>query len=209
MRWIAKTFAVFTVVSWLVMAGLFARPVVTPAPTGRPTVPARRLGADTPANWQQNVLASSRDFFPGVSPEQTARVVPIVERYAKRYQLDPLMVLAVIQVESRFDATAVSSQRAMGLMQLQPETARELAMSLGLAWTGDEQLFDPEINVLLGCAYLRRLSERFGDVDAALAAYSSGPGMVEARLDANGRLPLAYTDRVWDVLTTLRSKTAA
>jgi soluble lytic murein transglycosylase len=136
-------------------------------------------------------------------------VLPIVERNARRFGLDPLVVLAVIQVESRFDPTAVSSQRAMGLMQLQPETAKELASNLGMPWTGDELLFDPDVNVLLGCAYLSRLSERFGDLDAALAAYSSGPGVVEARLDANGRLPLAYTDRVWDVLMSLRSKAAA
>jgi hypothetical protein len=72
--------------------------------------------------------------------------LPIVERDARRFGLDPLMVLAVIQVESRFDPTAVSSQRAMGLMQLQPETART-RLNLGLAWTGDELLFDPDVNV--------------------------------------------------------------
>jgi soluble lytic murein transglycosylase len=119
------------------------------------------------------------------------------------------LVLAVIQVESRFDPSAVSSQGAMGLMQLQSETARELASDLGLQWTGDELLFDSDVNVLLGCAYLSRLLERFGDLDAALAAYCSGPSLVEARRDANGRIPLAYTDRVWDVLTTLHAKASA
>jgi len=133
-------------------------------------------------------------------------VVPIVDRYARRYRVDPLVVLAVIQVESRFDPTAVSSQGAMGLMQLQADTARELAMDLGLQWTGDDLLFDPDVNVLLGCAYLSRLIDRFGDLDAALAAYSSGPGIVEARRGANSPIPLAYTDRVWDVLKILQPK---
>jgi soluble lytic murein transglycosylase len=144
-----------------------------------------------------------------VTRDQAERVVPLVDRYARRYGVDPLLVLAVIQVESRFDPTAVSSQGAMGLMQLQGDTARELAMDLGLQWTGDDLLFDPDVNVLLGCAYLSRLIDRFGDLDAALAAYSSGPGLVEARRDANGRIPLAYTDRVWDVLTSLQAKASA
>ena len=62
---------------------------------------------------------------------------------------------------------------------------------------------------MLGCAYLRRLLDRFGDQDAALAAYCSGPTFVEARRDANDRIPLAYSDRVWDVLTALQGKVAA
>lgn len=209
MRWLARSLAVITVVSWIVMVGLFARPVAGLPLAGRAVPAPHTTAATLREDWPRHVLAGSREFFPGVSQDQAARVVPIVERNARRFGLDPLMVLAVIQVESRFDPTAVSSQRAMGLMQLQPETARELASSLGLPWTSDELLFDPDVNVLLGCAYLSRLSERFGDLDAALAAYSSGPGVIEARLDANGRLPLAYTDRVWDVLMNLRSKAAA
>jgi soluble lytic murein transglycosylase len=135
--------------------------------------------------------------------------LPIVQHYATRFHVDPLLVLAVIQVESRFDPVAVSEGGAMGLMQLRGDTARELAEDLGLSWKGDEQLFDPETNVMLGCAYLSQLTRRFGDVDAALAAYSSGPGLVEARRDVNGRIPLAYTDRVWDVLMTLHTKVPA
>jgi hypothetical protein len=64
------------------------------------------------------------------------------------------------------------------------------------------------VNVLLGCAYLRQLMDRFGDQDAALAAYCSGPTFVEARRDVNGRIPLGYNDRVWDVLTALQVKMA-
>jgi soluble lytic murein transglycosylase len=94
-------------------------------------------------------------------------------------------------------------------MQLQAVTARGLALELGLPWSGDELLFDPDMNVMLGCAYLRRLMDRFGDQDSALAAYSSGPTFVEARRDATGRIPLAYSDRVWDVLTALQGKVSA
>lgn len=210
MRWIIRTLAVLSVVSWLVVAGQFARPVISSSDTAfpshrkNPTIP-RSL----PVDWSRRVLADTREVFPGAGRDQAEKVVPIVERYARRFRLDPLVVLAVIQVESRFDPTAVSEQGAIGLMQLQGVTARDLAMELGLKWTGDDLLFDPDMNVMLGCAYLRRLMDRFGDQDAALAAYSSGPTVVEARRDANGRIPLAYSDRVWDVLTALQSKVAA
>jgi soluble lytic murein transglycosylase-like protein len=210
MRWIIRTLAVLSVVSWMVVAGLFARPVVSIPPGGLPArQPSTVITRDLPADWSRHLLDVGRDAFPGVGRVQAERVVPIVERYAHRYGVDPLVVLAVIQVESRFDPTAVSSQGAMGLMQLQGNTARELAMDLGLQWTGDDLLFDPDVNVLLGCAYLSRLIDRFGDLDAALAAYSSGPGLIEARRDANGRIPLAYTDRVWDVLMSLQAKASA
>jgi soluble lytic murein transglycosylase-like protein len=210
MRWIVRSLAVLTVVSWIVIAGLFARPVVSSPSGGVPLrQPSTAMQRRVPVDWSRHVLAVARDVFPGVAYGQAERVVPIVDRHARRFGLDPLLVLAVIQVESRFDPTAVSSQGAMGLMQLQAETARELAADLGLQWTGDDLLFDSDVNVLLGCAYLSRLIERFGDLDAALAAYSSGPALVEARRDVNGRIPLAYTDRVWDVLTTLHAKASA
>jgi soluble lytic murein transglycosylase-like protein len=209
MRWIIRTVAALSVVSWLVVAGQFAGPVgssdARPLVHGKNAVIARTL----PVDWSRRVLADSRELFPGASRDRAESVVPIVERYARRFRLDPLVVLAVIQVESRFDPTAVSEQGAIGLMQLQGVTARDLAADMGLSWTGDDMLFDPNVNVMLGCAYLRRLLDRFGDQDAALAAYCSGPTFVEARRDANDRIPLAYSDRVWDVLTALQGKVAA
>jgi soluble lytic murein transglycosylase-like protein len=210
MRWMIRTVAGLSVVSWLVAASLFAHPVGALAENVvahslMPAAPQSTL----PHDWMHRVLAGTRELFPGASQLQTEMVVPIVERHARRFRVDPLMVLAVIQVESRFDPNAVSDQGAIGLMQLQSATARDLAMDLGVEWTGDELLLNPELNVELGCAYLRRLMDRFGDQDAALAAYCSGPTLVEARRDANGRIPLAYSDRVWDVLTALRGKVVA
>jgi soluble lytic murein transglycosylase-like protein len=209
MRWIIRTLAVLSVVSWIVVAGLFARPVVSSETSASRMREVPVAAKSLPLDWSRRVLAGSPGVFPGANTQQTAEVVPIVDRYARRFQLDPLMVLAVIQVESRFDPAAVSEQGAIGLMQLQGPTARGLAMDLGLEWTGDDLLLDSDLNVLLGCAYLRRLMDRFGDQDAALAAYASGPTLVESRRDANGRIPLAYSDRVWDVLTTLKGKVAA
>ncbi len=210
MRWIIRAAAVFSVVSWIVVASLLARPVVSSA--DKQVVPFRETlvtAKSLPFDWSRRVLANCGGLFPGARRDQVEAVVPIVERYARRFRVDPLTVLAVIQVESRFDPTAASTQGAVGLMQLQPPTARGLANDLGLEWTGDDLLLDPDINVMLGCAYLRHLMDRFGDQDAALAAYCSGPTLVEARRDANSRIPLAYSDRVWDVLTALHGRVAA
>ncbi len=210
MRWIIRTLAALSVASWLVVASLFARPVVSSDGDRIPVHHESVAPAPTlPPDWSRRVLGEAREVFPGVGRDRAEPVVPIVERYSRRFHVDPLMVLAVIQVESRFDANAVSSQGAIGLMQLQSMTARALARDLGLQWTGDELLYDPDVNVMLGCAYLRRLIDRFGDQDAALAAYCAGPTFVEARRDASGRIPLGYSDRVWDVLTTLQSRVAA
>jgi soluble lytic murein transglycosylase-like protein len=210
MRWVVRTCAVLSVMSFLVVAGILARPVVSSV-----IAPSQARGGRTaagqalPIDWSRRVLDAQQDLFPGAEPKAPAGVLPIVERYSRRFHVDPLMVLAVIQVESRFDPNAVSAQGAVGLMQLQGVTARGLASDLGLEWTGDDLLYDPDVNVMLGCAYLRQLLDRFDDQDAALAAYCSGPTYVEARRDANARIPLAYSDRVWDVLTALHGKLAA
>lgn len=99
------------------------------------------------------------------------RVEALIERYASRRGLEAGLVRAVIQVESAFDPRALSVKGAMGLMQLMPETAREV---------GVDDPWDPEQNVRGGTLYLRRLLDRFdGQLDLALAGYNAGPGAVE------------------------------
>jgi soluble lytic murein transglycosylase-like protein len=210
MRWLVKSVAVLTVLSWIVIAALFARPVASSAEPFQSSRPAHRASVPSlpAADWSVRVLASSEDIFPGASPASVRQVAALADRYARRFGVDPLTVMAVVHVESRFDPNAVSPKGAVGLMQLQSETARSLAADLGLQWTGDELLYDPDVNVLLGTFYLRRLIDRFGDVDSALAAYCSGPTLVEALRDGDGRIPLRYSDRVWDVLNELHARTA-
>lgn len=98
---------------------------------------------------------------------------------AERYDLDPALVAAVVYAESRFDEDAVSSQGAVGLMQILPETAEQIAdESGGVAFTPDD-LEDPRINVRYGSYYLRQaLDEYDGDLRAAVASYNAGMGAV-------------------------------
>ena len=122
----------------------------------------------------------------GVAGYRLARARLFPKRYrkavieaAEEFRLDPLLVAAIVHHESRFRPEARSAAGAVGLMQLMPATADEVAGKLGLdGWT-EARLEDPEVNLRLGCAYLRELLDRFdGDEQAALAAYNAGRGNV-------------------------------
>jgi soluble lytic murein transglycosylase len=104
---------------------------------------------------------------------------PIIQGHARNYGLEPALLAAVIYEESHFDARARSETGAMGLMQLQPETAKGIAMRTGGRRFRIADLFDPEINVRYGSWYLRHLLNKYGDLRTALAAYNGGQGNVE------------------------------
>lgn len=96
---------------------------------------------------------------------------------AARYGFDPLLLAAVIRTESGFRPDAVSRRGALGLMQLLPETAREISAAPFDA----DGLYDPAVNVDLGARYLALLRTRFdGRLSAALAAYNGGGANVRS-----------------------------
>jgi hypothetical protein len=93
-----------------------------------------------------------------------------IDEAAARHNVDPSLVRALIKVESNFNPNAVSRKGAMGLMQLMPQTARQLNVT---------NPFDPEQNVDAGVRHLKQLMESFGgDVKLSLAAYNAGAGAV-------------------------------
>lgn len=96
--------------------------------------------------------------------------------------LPPNLVASVINAESRFDTSAVSRVGAMGLMQLMPATASEIAHKLGIDDFLPNDLFIPQINITLGTHYLRQLLEEFNEIDTALCAYNAGPSKVRGWL---------------------------
>ena len=99
---------------------------------------------------------------------------------ARRNDLDPALVAAVIYAESRFDAQARSSHGAVGLMQLLPDTAAQIARDTGGVAFVPADLDDPRLNIRYGCYYLRTVLDMFGgDRVAAIAAYNAGFGAVE------------------------------
>ncbi len=87
-------------------------------------------------------------------------------------------IFAVMRQESVFARTVASSAGAIGLMQLMPKTAAEVAAEVGLGTPSRWDLFDPNRNIALGASYLARMRDRFGHVALATAAYNAGPGRV-------------------------------
>jgi len=108
--------------------------------------------------------------FPGT--EARSRVlenVPYaaaIRRVAERHGVDELLVAAIVEAESSFNAEAVSHRGAVGLMQVMP----------AYAGARSARLTEPEVNLDVGARYLRRLLERYGgDLELVLAAYNAGP----------------------------------
>lgn len=113
--------------------------------------------------------------------QMEADVEALVEVAARRHGLDPRLVAAVVEAESKGRPRAVSRAQAYGLMQLRVATASEIAGRP----VSVEELFDPRTNLDLGCRYLKRLVNDYaGDVRLALIAYNAGPGNLERWLRA-------------------------
>lgn len=130
-------------------------------------------GPDTPLPQclrpASNVEADALDFEAGAG--ERAPIEALVYRLAPQYGVDPKLALAVIAVESGFNAGAVSPKNARGLMQLIPQTAERFRV---------KSVFDPVQNVRGGLAYLRWLLAYFrGNVALVIAAYNAGERAVD------------------------------
>jgi soluble lytic murein transglycosylase-like protein len=147
------------------------------------------------------------DRLPSLGVDDRGRLAGAIVREAEEAGLDPLLVLAVIEVESSFDAEALSGAGAVGLMQLREPTLRHELRRHGL----DGDLADPVTNVQAGVHYLRRLMDAFPGEDLALMAYNAGPNRILGFLRA-GEIPdrfQVYPRRVKSVLRRLRKEAPA
>jgi soluble lytic murein transglycosylase-like protein len=107
----------------------------------------------------------------GLSAQQKLQVQALISKVAVEQGIDERLLKAVVQAESDFNPDEVSQTGAMGLMQLMPDTAREL---------GVVDPFNPYQNLTGGSKYLKQMLTRFnGDTSLALAAYNAGPGAVK------------------------------
>lgn len=105
-------------------------------------------------------------------------------KYSEEYNIDPLLIMAVIKAESNFKTDATSHKDAAGLMQLTEETAVWCAQKLGVDYSSD-LLYDTDFNIHAGVFYLSYLSERYnGDITSAAAAYNAGMGNVDKWLES-------------------------
>ncbi len=117
-----------------------------------------------------------------------------VVKYLEQYDLDPFLVFSVIRVESSFRPDAISPRNAKGLMQVSDKTGKWAANVLDIKDFEVDRLFEPELNIRIGCWYLKSLLQQFGrNEDTALAAYNAGSGNVsqwlqDSSLSRDGKL---------------------
>jgi soluble lytic murein transglycosylase-like protein len=130
------------------------------------------IGTGIAINSNTGASDNANSATSGISVRELGRadIRGLVERLAPNYQLDPKLVLALIQAESNFDPSARSPKDARGLMQLIPATAQRFGVT---------DIWDPVQNMRGGMAYLRWLLDHFnGDLKLALAGYNAGEGAV-------------------------------
>lgn len=102
-----------------------------------------------------------------------------IATYSAKYDIDPFLVAAIIRVESKYNKEAISHKEARGLMQISPITGKWGAGEIGILEYRDDLLYDPDINVEIGCWYINKLNVQFNNnLELVLAAYNGGSGNV-------------------------------
>lgn len=156
--------------------------------------------------WIQQEIRRANPRLEVVEAREYGRLLlEITEKYST---VDPLFLLAIGIVESRFTAAATSHARAKGLYQIWPATGRWLADGLGWEFSED-MLHEPAKNTELAACYLDKLFETYGDPRLVLAEYNGGP--INARRFRNGSNRLApetrdYVVKVMNVLHDLNQR---
>jgi len=130
--------------------------------------PIEVSGAETPQQREQRFMVESIAKRYRVSESAVAEYVAAAYRAGDQYSLDPLLILAVMAVESRYNPVAESGVGAKGLMQVMPKFHLEKLADHG----GEDALLEPEVNIQVGARILREYQRRFHDTETALQMYA-------------------------------------
>jgi soluble lytic murein transglycosylase len=133
-----------------------------------------------------------------------------IQASAIRHRVNPYLVAAIINAESSWETNVKSAQGAVGLMQVLPSTAEQLARwkKVDAKRYPPEDLTDPEVNIEYGTAYFRYLVERYHEIETALAAYNAGLANADewAKTGANIRDTIEFPETKHYVLRVVRGK---
>ncbi len=118
------------------------------------------------------ILAVSLSAFVYYFPQKHRDLIKL---YSTQNNLNPSLVASIINAESRYNSNAKSSAGALGLMQIMPETAFWVAENNNILLNNEEELFEPQKNIEIGCCYLKILLTEFSNIKTVLCAYNAGP----------------------------------
>ncbi|NLO23820.1 MAG: lytic transglycosylase domain-containing protein [Fibrobacter sp.] len=134
-------------------------------------------------------------------------------KISRTYNIDPMLILGIVAQESHGNPRARGRMRsgvesgAFGLMQIKVETAKSIGKRFGYKIENEEDLMDPEVNVVIGAAYLMRLIARYENLKHAIIAYNIGHGRLDYYLKNKLNLPNLYYERViskyWNLVSGL------
>lgn len=142
------------------------------------------------------ILEIIEDFQIGMRPSEIGKLANVIYDQSQKYGYDPLLLLALIEVESSFKKEVVSNKGAIGLMQLKPWVGSDVANRGGIEWYNRSMLYEPDYNVELACLYLFELVLKFGDVKEAITAYNIGETRLRSIRKQDGTPPKIYLSKV-------------
>lgn len=155
--------------------GEFKAQLDATTPGGKPNPMSGSIGAGMAANLgvDGSLPPVSPTDFEMVEPPKASKtqIQGLIAQVAREQSMDQRLLRAVVEAESDYNSHEVSSKGAMGLMQLMPDTAKEM---------GVKDVFDPYQNLTGGAKYLKKMIAQFdNNIELALAAYNAGPGNVQ------------------------------
>ena len=190
----------------LVATGYIPRHYQTIEPT--PSLQAQVIEKPRPRELVKifSIVEANR---PDIMEPEAWELAEVILAESSKYKLDPILILAVIDVESKFQFGAISPAGARGIMQIMPatgkflvKTVRELAEEIKAEQFTPEHLDNPIVNIKLGTYYLHDLRKSFRNVNAALIAYNLGPTELRIRMENQ----IEYTDEYATAVLTAYKK---
>ena len=167
-------------------------PMMVPVPAAQKPPPRELM----------RIYSIVRSHRPDITETEAWDLSEVILEESSGYGLDPMLVLAVIDVESKFQYGAVSPAGARGIMQILPYVAQSLVQKIGLHQLAHAKSFrpefldDPVINIKLGVYYLHDLKKSFRNLTHALTAYNMGPTETKNRLENDMEIPDEYSTLV-------------
>jgi soluble lytic murein transglycosylase-like protein len=152
--------------SWLAALPAVAGPAAESAVAAPGALPA--VAVESPLEHEQRAVTEYIAKRYRVSDQAVASYVSLAYQAGAQHSVDPLLILAVMAIESRYNPVAESSMGARGLMQVIPKYHLEKLLDHG----GEPALLEPAVNIVVGAQILREYSRRFRDAETALQMYA-------------------------------------